>query len=415
MSLFDQISPRPSVHVRHEAAPLLHEREQYLACLMRRGVSRITVRCTAAFLVHIVRLLKLTSLREIQIEEIEAAGRKWAAYRGPLRMKLKLPGSPVVFVRVAKGWLRFHRQLPTRAPNPYQNLIDEFVESLRIKGLCFITLRSHRRRLLTFFEWYAGRHRSLKSASLRDVDDFLAGKRRGGWSVGTLACMCQTLRAFFRFAAIHGWCAQGVPLGIPSPTIRKSFRREPKAPTWAEVRRAIACANGSSASDLRDRAILLLLAVYGLRSSEVTRLQLSDFDWYGETFIVHRAKRGGIQQFPIQYEVGEAIIRYLEHGRPRSASGYLFVASRHPYGQIGPTPMWDHVSRRMTALGVKSQQCGPHSLRHACATRLLKKGSSLREIADFLGHRNVESVSIYAKYDTRSLRQVASFSMAGVL
>ena len=63
----------------------------------------------------------------------------------------------------------------------------------------------------------------------------------------------------------------------------------------------------------------------------------------------------------------------------------------------------------------EEEQRGPHSLRHACATRLLKKGTSLREIADFLGHRNLRTVSIYAKLDTRSLRKVASFSMAGVL
>jgi integrase/recombinase XerD len=60
------------------------------------------------------------------------------------------------------------------------------------------------------------------------------------------------------------------------------------------------------------------------------------------------------------------------------------------------------------------EHVGPHSLRHACATRLLKKGASLKEIADFLGHRNIKSVGIYARYDTRSLRKVAAFSLAGV-
>ena len=130
---------------------------------------------------------------------------------------------------------------------------------------------------------------------------------------------------------------------------------------------------------------------------------------------MHRAKRGGIQQFPIQYEVGEAIIRYLQRGRPHSATDYVFVAARSPHGRIHSGPMYFLVSTRMLALGIRPEQLGPHSLRHACATRLLKKGTSLREIADFLGHRTLKTVSIYAKLDTRSLRKVASFSMAGVL
>ena len=68
----------------------------------------------------------------------------------------------------------------------------------------------------------------------------------------------------------------------------------------------------------------------------------------------------------------------------------------------------------MKVLGITAHSLGPHSLRHACATELLRKGTSLRDIADFLGHRGMESVSIYAKYDSRSLREVAAFRLGGV-
>jgi len=81
---------------------------------------------------------------------------------------------------------------------------------------------------------------------------------------------------------------------------------------------------------------------------------------------------------------------------------------------MGIGPLWQIVSRRMRQLGIESEHLGPHSLRHACATRLLSKGASLQEIADFLGHRNIKSIGIYARYDTRSLRKVAAFSLAGV-
>jgi integrase/recombinase XerD len=172
--------------------------------------------------------------------------------------------------------------------------------------------------------------------------------------------------------------------------------------------------NGSSPSDIRAKAVLLLFAIYGLRSSEVSGLQLSDFDWRNEIFSVKRAKRGGVQQYPIQYEVGEAIIQYLQKGRKRCASRHVFVSKNPPYGPIRPGPMWQIVGLRMRKLGIQLEHVGPHSLRHGCATRLLQKGASLQEIADFLGHRDIKSIGIYARYDIRSLRKVAAFSLAGV-
>jgi site-specific recombinase XerD len=68
----------------------------------------------------------------------------------------------------------------------------------------------------------------------------------------------------------------------------------------------------------------------------------------------------------------------------------------------------------MKAAGIQPVHRGPHALRHACATHLLRQGSSLQEIADFLGHRNIDTVGIYARYDTRLLKKVAAFSLAEV-
>ena len=84
MDLANQISPFPVVRERHRSAPLLIEREQYLAAMLRRGVSRTTVRTIARYLIHVVRFLKMTELRKVELKEIEAAGRKWAVQQSPL-------------------------------------------------------------------------------------------------------------------------------------------------------------------------------------------------------------------------------------------------------------------------------------------------------------------------------------------
>ena len=82
---------------------------------------------------------------------------------------------------------------------------------------------------------------------------------------------------------------------------------------------------GNSAAALRARAVLFLLAVYGLRSGEISRLLLSDFDWRLETFTVNHSKRGGAQKYPLQREVGDAILEYIRKARPRSSCRNLFL------------------------------------------------------------------------------------------
>jgi len=155
----------------------------------------------------------------------------------------------------------------------------------------------------------------------------------------------------------------------------------------------------------------MLLAIYGLRVSELTGLSLDDFDWENETFTVGRAKGGRAQQYPLQFEAGGAIAQYLKHERPTCTSRHLFVTIRPPHHRVGVQTVQNLVSERMTKLGIQTNHLGPHALRHACATQLLKRGASLRDIAEFLGHRDLRSVSIYAKVDSHALMAVADYRM----
>ena len=152
----------------------------------------------------------------------------------------------------------------------------------------------------------------------------------------------------------------------------------------------------------------------GYEGPEVRRLTLNDFDWLNERFLVHRAKRGPVQLFPIQFEAGEAVLRYLTFGRPRCNSGHVFLTLKPPYRPMHQCVLAQLVKSRMKAMNIESKRYGTHALRHACATELLHRGSSLVEIAEYLGHRSIQSVSIYAKLDKRTLRQVANFSLAGL-
>jgi len=93
----------------------------------------------------------------------------------------------------------------------------------------------------------------------------------------------------------------------------------------------------------------------------------------------------------------------------------LFLTLRPPYRPIGTSALWCITSKKLDALGIRSRRRGPHCLRHACATHLLERGTSLKEIGDLLGHRDSASTGIYAKVHLQQLRRVADFDLGGLL
>jgi integrase/recombinase XerD len=82
---------------------------------------------------------------------------------------------------------------------------------------------------------------------------------------------------------------------------------------------------------------------------------------------------------------------------------------------MNPSSVYEIVSFRLKRLHVRARHSGPHSLRHAAATELLRRGTPLGEIADFLGHRTSQSVGIYARFDMQALRKVSDLNLSGAL
>jgi site-specific recombinase XerD len=413
--MFEQIYQWPRVIERHRQAPLRSEREQYLRHLIEKGYSQSKLLGVAAFMLHIIRVLGLNELRVVNEEEIQKGANVWAEYRGPFRdSKHNKSASPRCFITVARTWFRFLGVLGLPPEAPFHEQLRLYSHALQLhQGLAAVTIRGYSNRAHVFLKWLAAQGGDLSAVSMTEIDKFLAAKQAAGWKPRGIVTQCKSMRSFFRFAEMQHWCPPDLWLSIHGPRISK-YNARPMGPTWKQVHQLLKLAEGTEPEQLRAKAILLLLAVYGLRSGEVIDLRLEDLDWRSEVITVRRAKGGGIQQFPIQFEVGEAILKYLRDARPRVNDRHLFLGERRPWGPLRHDTMWRTVSRRMRKLAIELDHVGAHSLRHACATRLLDKGTSLKDIADFLGHRDMHSVSIYAKHDIRTLRKVADFRLAGL-
>lgn len=363
---------------RHLQAKFLNEREAYLRQLLEQGLRQSTLLTTAQLLLHVIRIMEFNEPRYIDKLELEEAARRWAQEQLAHRPAGRNKRAVQTFSSAGRGWFRFQGLYVTSRleASCFDHLLTDFLAALHHEmGYRPETIIAMGPRMRRFLFWLSKRHDRISSINLRDIDEFMDEKRACGWRPRTIAGQCQDLRAFFRYAESRGLCRAGFSEAIKGPRVRQSDW-EVVGPSWKEVRRLVNTMQDSSPGDCRAKAILLLGSVYGLRNTEITHLTLDDFDWQNEVFAVRRAKRGRLQQFPIQYEVGQAVIRYLQIVRPRCTCRHLFVTLTPPYrplGSLAPT-----VRKQMLRAGVVSQSYGTHALRHTCATELLRKGTSLR-------------------------------------
>lgn len=141
----------------------------------------------------------------------------------------------------------------------------------------------------------------------------------------------------------------------------------------------------------------------GLRRNEGLGLNAEDID-RGRSLVHVRQGKGGSDRFvPLPPRLREILDAHLQ--RQAIVSGPLFLSRLIP----GRTVSADNVCRalRLAALAAGvTKTVTPHSLRHAYATHLLERGVSLRLIQQFLGHRQIETTTIYTHLTDSSINRV---------
>jgi site-specific recombinase XerD len=297
----------------------------------------------------------------------------------------------------------------------FTQYLDDFENHmLNERGLSPVTIATCRERLTWLFDSLPLCRRSIRDISITDIDDFISKEHDKGWTRRSIGALAGSLRCFFRYAESQGWCATDLSAGIEGPRV---YQREgiPEGPLWQDVHRLLESTRGDRPVDIRDHAILLLLALYGFRRGEVAHLRLDDLDWEAEAICVLRPKQRCIQRYPLLPVVGDAILRYLREARPRTTHRELFMALHSPIRPLSAASISAVAASRLTAIGVNLRPHGAHCLRHACASHLLASGFSLKQIGDHLGHRAANSTLSYTKVDLKGLRQVADIDLGRLL
>ncbi len=215
------------------------------------------------------------------------------------------------------------------------------------------------------------------------------------------------IRSLLRFLVLQGLIPSGLETAIP--TIRRwSQAALPQRLSENEIERLLTmCVDGTTLGR-RNYAILLLLSRLGLRANEVVRLQLNDVGWANGNLLVRSGKTRCQRILPLAQDVGEALLSYVQDGRPAMAHHELFLSNTPPHGPLQSSGAITMIVKRLLSKAdIARRPSGAHLFRHTAATQMINRGASFKEVADVLGHQSLETTGIYAKLDLVALSQVA--------
>ncbi len=351
----------------------------------------------------IQKKIKLCNLNQPQIE-------RFTQHRSKQTSMIKL--GERVTLKFLFEVLRSHGCIPPPEPEKiYENEIETLLSSynqylIEDQGLSSSTISNYIAHVSCFLlDLFTSKPIKLKTIFAQNIMEFVRKYANEHSSVEN-SLMVSSLRSFFRFLLLRGSIAVDLASCVPAVANRK-HNRIPQSLSSQELEHLLEHSKGKTALELRNYALLLLLARLGLRASEIVSLTLDDIDWeHGE--IVVRGKGASQTRFPLPVDVGEALVAYLKKGRPSYSTRRIFICSKPPLKPIShPSTVSTIVRSSLKHAGLNPPNKGAHLFRHTLATECLRKGATLLEIGEILRHRQIDTTAIYAKVDFAKLKTIA--------
>lgn len=263
-------------------------------------------------------------------------------------------------------------------------LRSRFLQDLQLAGLAERTCEAYVRAVRQLADYYRQSPDSLSEAQVRDFFSHLKNERR--FARGSLTIAYSGIRFFFRRTAPRDWKTLE-HLRLPPE------KKLPDVLTVEEVRRIVATTRSH-----QTRSCLWTIYSLGLRLSEGVSLQIGDIDAARSFVHVHRGKGSADRYVPLPSSTLEALRGYwTTHRNPH----FLFPAlgRGRKEGRTATEPMpratiQGGLCRVVKELGIQ-KRVSVHTLRHSYATHLLESGVNLRLIQKYLGHKSLQTTTIY--------------------
>lgn len=291
---------------------------------------------------------------------------------------------------------------------PWHSVLSQYDHYMsEVGGLAEATRRYRLRYVREFLAWRFDQQRPRWSAiAPKDLFAFVRWQTKR-LSLASVNVMADSLRGFLRFLSFQGGCDSKLIQAVPSVAVwgRTTL---PRTLTADQPRVLLGSFDRKSALGRRDLSMALCQLELGLRAGEVAHLALEDLDWRRRTVRIRGSKGQRERVLPMPNRLGQALSAYLWKSRPGTTTRAVFVRHRAPVGAALSVSQVRHaMCRGYRRCGFDPSWKGTHLLRHTFATRLHQRGAGLKEIADLLGHRDLNTTTVYTRLNLVQLRQVA--------
>lgn len=389
--------------------PLVPYLESYADYLAERGYSQVSFWKKTFLISEFNRWLDREG---VPVDAIKSEHEE--AFLRDLSRRRRPKGGDCIAVSEMTNWLRENDVIQCRAAMLEETSdIDRILLEYRTwlhedRGLTPATIGNYNGNVKHFLMAVSDRFQ-LRLTSLRSgqIAEYIRRIAPKGRTFAAAKHIVTALRSFFRFAQYRGYILIDLAGTVPS-VAGWSMASIPRAMPAEQVKLLLtASKTWRTPCGLRDRAVLLLLARLGLRAREIIRLELDDIDW-NEGCLRFSSKERAERPLPLPHDVGEAIVTYLQHGRPRSTCRRLFLRACAPFDDLkSSSDICQIVARAIKRVGIEPGSKGAHQFRHALAVDMLRQGASLTDIGQILRHRSPDTTRQYAKIDLNALREVA--------
>lgn len=410
--VFNKLYSRKQDRAKYGGSPYKTERESYIAQIMSEGFKTHTVKTHAFYQLMIIQYIPshVWSNRKCSEQDIVKARDAWSdEYHKPELQEITKRTQRSLFIYVAKKWFSMLGIYKDTHDNYYcKDIMLQYLEWLHSTiGTPQSTLIAKKYVLKGLFSYLENAQIRIQDVMPANIDDYLIFKSSQGLQRNSISSVVYVLRSFFSYLEDKGISTHKVAYSIHGPRVYKNEQLPSYIP-WENVQHIISNYPHETAIQKRNFAMLLLFAIYGLRCSEVINLKLNDIDWRNETIYLFRAKDSRPQMMPLVDIVGNAIIDYICNGRPNNYSSQeIFLRSRSPFQKMTTGGAYRVAGDAISGENIKTKHHGPHVFRHSVATHLVNNGHSMKEVADMLGHQNLDTTRIYAKVDFNNLSKVA--------
>lgn len=398
---------KPHVVKRMEESYFGDKFNSYVTHLHKYGYSQDTIKLYCQAIEHFGKWLQAKSISRKNIDKNLV---KTFIKKHLPRCKCAMPKTKEVrTIRAAINQLfKIIYIKPTLNSNDRQfKILNSFEEYLHdvcgsAKNTCI-----YRRRYISYFLKQNRIHRlsDCKEISPKNIMKFIK-TFSFRYKTGSMGVVSGSLRSFFRYLSFCGYNAKRLIAAVPTvPNYKLS--NIPKFICDSDIRRLLLVFNRRDPSSKRDYAMMRCLIDLGLRCCEVSNLKIKDINWHTGNIKIMRVKSNQEKLLPLPRKLGKAIADYLKHGRPKSNSEFIFVYHRAPFGEGVQVGTVRNAVRRAFEKAGFNPIPSTHILRHSFATNLLISGTSLKGIADILGHKTIDTTMIYTKVDLPNLFSVA--------